>query len=224
MVHVFVDDMSEIDFICNGLLKLFVFFFCCHSVTSLFSMVFNWTNNVFIADQQDYFLCGEHLWLTLERSFITTCGLEFRQGRGFHKHVQTCVVPHDDSYHHGMPTSDDDGSVHADGDALPPAPDPSGCNQDDSDDDFADNSIETHLQKLDDAGTLCNEHVLQYAGWGKVYTRPKKTFSGSCGAWSLVVGRRMGQRNRRSSMRGPLGNVVVSFLQPWRRAGKLSPR
>ena len=104
-----------------------------------------------------------------------TCGLEFRQGRGFHKHVQTCVVPHDDSYHHGMPTSDDDGSVHADGDALPPAPDPSGCNQDDSDDDFADNSIETHLQKLDDAGTLCNEHVLQYARWGKVYLTPEES-------------------------------------------------
>ena len=60
MVHVFVDDMSEKHFVCNGLLKFFVVIFCCHSVTSLFSMVFNWTNNVFIADQQDFFT----LWRT----------------------------------------------------------------------------------------------------------------------------------------------------------------
>ena len=124
-----------------------------------------------------------------------TCGLDFRQGRGFHKHVQTCVVPNDDSYHHGMQDSDDDGSVHTNDDDPPSAP--SGCNQD-SDDDFADNSIETHFQKLDDAGTLCTKHVLQYAGWGKVYLTPEESeifrFLRSVESGG---GRRMGQRNRR---------------------------
>ena len=98
------------------------------------------------------------------RVVCPTCRRPFILGWGYTNHVRSCVTGHQDLTE---PNGDDDQNLGANHDVM--------YDIDSSDSNVEVEevySIEEHQKKLDEEGTLDEDHLTQYTGWSKVDLEP----------------------------------------------------